>query len=190
METKTPLGRVMLKNVRLAFPVLFEPQRFGNDDSSTPRYSAAFVLPPDHPQVEEIKAKIDKIAFEKWGKDSAAMLKGIRAKDRVCLHDGDTKAQYEGFSGNLYINAASPGDKAPPTVVNTDRSVLTARSPIPYAGCYVNASIDIYAQDNQYGKGINASLRGVQFVRDGDAFGGSAPAKADEFEEVEASEWA
>lgn len=190
METKTPTGRVLLKNVRLAFPSLFEPKPFGTDPNSAPRYSATFVLPPDHPQLEEIKAKIEKVAFDKWGKDAAGAMKNIRAKDRVCLHDGDTKSQYEGFAGNLYISAASAGDKAPPTVVNTDRSPLTARSPVPYAGCYVNASIDIYAQDNNFGKGINASLRGVQFLRDGDAFGGSAPARADEFEEVEASEWA
>ena len=33
------------------------------------------------------------------------------------------------------------------------------------------ASIDLWAQDNKYGKRINASLTHVQFVKDGDQFG-------------------
>ena len=31
--------------------------------------------------------------------------------------------------------------------------------------------IDVWAQNNQYGKRINAQLDGVQFVRDGEPFG-------------------
>jgi len=41
----------------------------------------------------------------------------------------------------------------------------------PYAGCYVNMSIRLWAQDNQFGKRVNAQLRAVQFVKDGEAFG-------------------
>ncbi len=53
-----------------------------------------------------------------------------------------------------------------------------------YAGCYVNASIEIWAQDNQYGKAIRATLRGVQFFRDGDAFTANNVAAADEFDDL------
>jgi hypothetical protein len=42
---------------------------------------------------------------------------------------------------------------------------------IVYAGCYVNATIRLWGQDNQYGKRINAQLRAIQFVKKGDAFG-------------------
>ena len=45
-----------------------------------------------------------------------------------------------------------------------------------YRGCYVNALIEVYAMD-QYGDQVNAKLVGIQFRRDGDAFG-SAPARA------------
>ena len=56
---------------------------------------------------------------------------------------------------------------------------------LPYSGCYVNASIELWAQDNNYGKRINASLRGVQFYRDGDAVaGGGGPASEDEFDDL------
>jgi hypothetical protein len=46
--------------------------------------------------------------------------------------------------------------------------------------------VEIWAQDNNYGKRINASLKGVQFVRDGDAFAGGGAASPDEFEDLSA----
>jgi len=40
-----------------------------------------------------------------------------------------------------------------------------------YAGCYVNAIISLWAQDNTYGKRINAQLEGVQFCNNGEPLG-------------------
>ena len=54
----------------------------------------------------------------------------------------------------------------------------------PYSGCYVNVSLDIYAQDNTYGRRINCNLSGVQFYRDGDSFEGGTPASPEEFEDL------
>lgn len=175
--------KVTLKNVRLAFPSLFEPKAM--DADSKPRYGASFILPKDHPQVKEVEAAIDSVAKDKWGPKAAATLKSLRTGDKVCLHDGDTKAQYDGFEDNLFISAASPGDGPAPTVVDRDRTRLEPRDGKPYAGCYVNAVIDIWAQDNNFGKRVNASLSGVQFYKDGDAFGGGRPADPDEFEALD-----
>ncbi len=54
-----------------------------------------------------------------------------------------------------------------------DKTALTEADGRIYAGCYVNFNVDIWAQDGQY-TGIRCSLNGVQFVKDGDAFGGAA----------------
>ena len=101
----------------------------------------------------------------------------------VALHDGDEKAQYDGFAGNFFVTASAQ-ETAAPTVIDRDRSPLTQRSGRPYPGCYVNASLEFWAQDNAYGKRINAQLRGVQFLRDGDSFSAGRPASSDEFEDV------
>jgi hypothetical protein len=61
-------------------------------------------------------------------------------KLNLCLHDGDEKAEYEGFPGNFFLNAAN---KARPAVIDRDRSPLIQADGRPYAGCYVNAVIDI-----------------------------------------------
>jgi hypothetical protein len=174
--------RITLKNVRLGFPNLFRAKAI--DADSDPRYSASFIFPPDHPQVPELESAIESAAAEKWGAKAPAILKSLRTANKVCLQDGDTKAQYAGFEGNLFINAAAAGNGPAPTVVDRNRNRLSEADGMVYAGCYVNAVIDVYAQDNSFGKRINATLAGVQFVRDGEAFGGGRPASTDDFEDL------
>jgi hypothetical protein len=51
-----------------------------------------------------------------------------------------------------------------------------------FSGALVNASVEIWAQDNKWGRRINCSLRGVMLTGEGENFGGgSSPASADEF---------
>lgn len=184
-NTTQPTGRMMLRNVRLGFPALFEPTRVGTDATSKPRYNAMLILTPDHPQLKELQDKQIAVAKDKWGAKAADVYKSLKASDKLALHDGDTKAQYDGLAGNFFVSAAAQ-ESARPTVIDANKAPLTARDGKPYAGCYVNASIDLWAQDNNFGKRINAQLRGVQFLRDGDAFAAGRPADSDEFEAVEA----
>jgi len=181
MTAPTPLGRILLKNARLSFPALFEPTTVAGEGK--PRYGAALLLGADHPQLAEINAKIEAVAKDKWKDKAATVLAGLRKTDKVALHDGDTKPQYDGFPGNYFLSANSQ-ENAPPTVIDRDRTPLTMKSGRPYAGCYVNASLEFWAQDNQYGKRVNCTLRGVQFYADGDSFSAGRPADADEFDEV------
>ena len=51
-----------------------------------------------------------------------------------------------------------------------------------YAGCYVNAVIELWFQNNGFGKRVNANLLGVQFFKDGEPFGDNAGASADDFD--------
>lgn len=171
--------KVSLKNVRLAFPVLFEAKAVNDGD---PVFSASFLMDPKHPAIAEIKKAIDTVGKEKWGAKWDAIKKTLESTNKVCLHDGDTKAEYAGFEGNMYVNA---NNKVRPTVVDRDKTPLIAADGKPYAGCYVNAIIQLWAQDNSWGKRINASLQGVQFLKDGDAFSGGGVASEDEFDDIE-----
>lgn len=171
--------KLMIQNVRMAFPNIFTPRAFGDGE---PDFNGLFLLAPNHKQIKEINAAIDAVGKEKWGAKADAILKTLRATDKTFLHNGDTKSQYEGFEGNLFIAARS---KIRPTTLNRDRSPLTAEDGVLYSGCYVNLSIEGWAQDNKFGKRVNATLRGVQYFGPGDAFGGATkPADADEFSDV------
>lgn len=173
--------KLMLKNVRLAFPNLFKPTTVNGEGE--PAYSCSLILPPNHPQLEELRKAQENVGKDKWGDKWATVKKEITAKDRFAMHDGDTKSQYDGFEGNFFV-AARAKQSARPTVIDGNKSPLTEADGRPYAGCYVNASIELWAQDNAYGKRINAQIRGVQFFRDGDSFGGGSAASTDEFDEV------
>lgn len=172
--------RLMILNARLAFPNLFEPRAGGADGTGKKKYGASLIIPPNHPQVPEIEAAIKKVATEKWGAKADAILKALKAQDKTALHDGDLKAQYGGFEGNLYLSCRSD---IKPSVRGVDpNQLLEPDSGVVYAGCYVNASIELWAQDSsQWGKRINAQLRGVQFAGPGDAFAAGTSADADEF---------
>lgn len=171
--------KLKLTNVRLAFPQLFEAKTVNGEGE--PAFSASFLIDPKDPQVKTINEAIDAVATAKWGAKAPAILKTSRAADKVAIHDGDAKSQYAGFEGRLYVSARS---KTRPLVIDRDKSPLVAADGRPYAGCYVNASVELWVQDNGYGKRVNASLLGVQFLRDGDAFAGGGRASEDDFDDV------
>lgn len=173
--------KVQLKNVRLSFPGLFEATAFKPGDEL--KYKATFLVPKGSQQEKEIEAAIKAtlVEFPKCGaKRADAVLNQIRHNpNKFCFQDGDTK-EYDGYAGMMALTAKN---SARPLLIDRDKTPLTAADGKPYAGCYVNASVEIFAYDSS-GIGISASLKGVQFVRDGDAFGGGAPASADEFDDL------
>jgi hypothetical protein len=180
LKLEKHMSKLMIEGARLAFPNLFKQRT--NEKGEPGKFGALLIIPPTHPAVKLLNAAFDAVAREKWGQKADVILKGLRAQDRLALHDGSTKAQYDGFEGNLYISSSSD---VRPTVIDRDRSPLSSEDGKPYAGSYVNASIEIWAQDNPaYGKRINAQLRGVQFLRDGDAFAAGRPADVDEFADL------
>lgn len=171
--------KVKMNNVRLAFPQLFEAKTVNGEGK--PAFSASFLLAPNHAAVKDLKAAIEKVGADKWGAKWPAIKKAMEAADKTCLHNGDTKAEYAGYEDNLFVSARN---QVRPTVLDADKSPLTAQDGKVYAGCYVNAVIELWAQDNNYGKRINASLMGVQFYDDGDAFAGGGVADADDFDDL------
>ena len=179
--------RFRLDDVRVAFPVLFKAEQFNGEGKF--RCGATLLLGPDHPQLKQVEAAIEQAAREKWKDKAPAILKAARAKDKVALRDGDTKPKYDGFAGNWFVSANCRGgdteaEAGKPKVYDANRNEVTdpAKNPI-YSGCYVNAVVEFYA-DSRYGDGVFCTLAGIQFRRDGDAFGG-APAKADDFEAMD-----
>lgn len=172
-------NKITLKNVRLAFPQLWVAKQVNGEGK--PAFSASLLLTADDPQVDAINEMIDAIATEKWALKAKTILAALRGKDAVAIHNGDLKSQYDGFEGNYYVSARSYNKVL---VVDRDRTQLAESDGRPYAGCYVDASIEIWAQDNQWGKRVNATLRWVQFRRDGDAFAGGAPASPDEVDDI------
>jgi hypothetical protein len=177
-------NRLTVKDVRIAYAQgVFEARSAKPGDKA--KFGAAFLFPKDHPAVKELSAAVIKAANGKWGAKASEILAMLKAGDRLPIHSGDAKATSAGYAGMLYLNA---GNAIRPLVLDANRSPLTATDGRPYSGCFVNCIVEVWAQDNQHGKRINASLLGVQFVRDGERLAGGSVATADDFEAIPGSE--
>lgn len=173
------MAEVRLENVRVAFFQGFEPKQVNGEGE--PAYSSSFLFAKDSPNVKRVNAAVDAVAKEKWADKAPALLKQLRSADKTCLHDGDLKTDYEGFPDNFFVSSRA---KSRPLILDRDKTPLTQEDGRPYSGCFVNAVIDVWAQDNKFGKRVNATLKGIQFVKDGDAFSASAPATPDAFDDL------
>ena len=177
--------RIMLKNIVLAFPALAEPQSFGEGE---PAYGAKFPIKPNSEQQKAIEAAILAEAKEAW-KDKADSVINMLAEDgKLCFtkkvyRSKKTGEPYQGFDGQHYLSTRNA--KTQPSVYNQYGEEVNGKSEIEakaFSGAVVNASIEIWAQDNKWGRRINCSLRGVMLTGEGENFGGgSSPAGADEF---------
>ena len=175
--------KIKLNNVRLSFAQLFEAKTVNGEGK--PAFSASFLIKPTDPQVKAINDAIDAVAKDKWGIKAEANLKVMRTGDKTCLHSGDLKANYDGFEGMMFVSARNP---LRPLVLDVDRSLLSAESGRPYSGCYVNVSLELWAQDNNYGKRVNATLMGVQYFGEGESFSGGGIAEIDDFDDLSAED--
>ena len=92
---------------------------------------------------------------------------------------------YDGYEGKWFVKAKN-GRK--PIYLDRDREELSAEDAgkLMYGGCIVNATLNFWIQDNKWGKAIRGNLRGIQFWRDGEAFGGGG-ASSSEFDDFDDS---
>lgn len=191
------MAKVIIHGARLAFPDLFEAVQYQGTGPFTfratfvlePETRATWILGPNDKKegnaIKVIEKVLEVTANEKWGAKAEAQLKAIKAggSQKCCFYDGDTKA-YNGYPGNWILSATRNQDAGAPVVVDRGKRPLTAKDGVLYSGCYVNGTVEIWAQDNSFGKAVRATLVNVQFNRDGESFGGAAPANANDLDDL------
>lgn len=170
MPEKDP-AIITLPAVRLSFPHLWTPQAM--EENQEPKFSATFLLDNNThgALLDRIDALIDRMALDEYKK---------KINFKRCLRDGNEKSELEGYGDGVSFITAS--NKARPGVVHRNLSPVTEADGVIYAGCYVNATIRIWIQNNQWGKRANAQLRAVQFLKDGPSFGAGPVDASQEFE--------
>lgn len=175
---------VYLSNVRLGFCDIAVPKpkvKVKDGQQITENvYSATFLMPPDHDGFKKFWDQYVRMAAEKW-KQNAQTIMGMIAVDKKarCYGDGNTSVNqtslkpYAGFPGNYYLGASNV--ERMPQIIRADGSVcdnqmegidLARRF---YRGCYVNAAVKVWLQDNVHGKGVRCELVAIQFNADGEA---------------------
>lgn len=174
----------MLKGVTLSFPAIAEPQAFGEGD---PAYGAKFAIKPGSEQQKAIEAAIIAEATETWKDKAGGILKMLEEDGNVAFvkkvyRSKKTGEAYQGFEGMHYLSTRT---KTQPSVYDQYREQLTTKGEIErqaHSGAIVDASVEVWCQDNRYGRRVNCSLRGIMLTGEGtNLSGGSSPASADEF---------
>lgn len=184
--------KIQLKRVRLSFPSLHKADVPKGYDNAEPKFSANFLLDPKDPThkalLKQCKGEIERLIKEAWG------TKPPKMKPIECFGKGEiftnsqTKKPYDGYE-NMYAVVAN--NKKRPSLFDRDKTPLTPDEAEQrlYAGCYVDAIINFWVQDNQFGEAIRCSLQGVRFREDGEEFG-SGGVDADDFDDLDDGELA
>lgn len=179
----------IIKNARLSFPSLFKPSPFGD---SEPKYSATLLIPKGSDMHKALEAEIKRVYQEGFKQNAKVVYEKQMQTNRKLIKDGDSSdgetsegEKYDGYAGNIIVKASS---KTKPKVVDKFREELSEESGLPYAGCYVNAQVEFWPQDNKFGRFVNCKLLAIQFWADGEAFSGSGTADLSAFDVAEGSE--
>lgn len=188
---------VQLKHVRIAFiDDLFTPGQFESQGDF--RHTATFIIEPDSANFKAIEAAIEKEAFGLWAKKAESMMEDIRGNKNKCSWIKNKKDKtgevYDGFEDRWALSAVRKQKDGAPLFLHNVKDPATGKAQrltgtegIIYAGCYVNAKVEMWAQSGKY-SGMRCGLLGVQFDAPGDSFGGASRASDDGFDAVDAEE--
>ena len=155
---------------RLSFPAIFQPEAFNEGE---PRFSATLLVPKGGADDQRLHASVQALM-------TAAGFKKLPA-DKIAVKDGD-EFEYDSHQGMTVLRASNP---TRPVVIDRNKAPLVEADGRPYSGCYVKLKVELWVQDNSFGKRINAKLHGVQFVSDGDPFGAGGSPSDDGFEDLD-----
>lgn len=164
-------GQILIKNARLGYPKLWNPEAVKGDPKAEPRYGCVIHIPKSDKKFKEaFDAEVDRAVKDRLNGQKP------KAKD-ICLVDGDGDDGDDTTAGYWLISANRKERQGPPQIVDRNPSInLKQHDPKLYAGCRCNFLIGIYVPKN-WSK-ICASLEVVQFVNDDEPFGGGG-VKAD-----------
>lgn len=152
---------ITIKNAVLNFPSVFSLPTINGEKAT--KYSTKIILDPkEHAAViKQLQAEVEKLRVEKW--------KTLKLpSDRGCLRNGDDLGKEE-YEGKFVLSAST---KKRPVVVDTKMEPLTEDDDKIYSGSICNVNVNLWAQDNQFGKRINCELLAIQFKADGERLGG------------------
>lgn len=169
--------RIFIEGVRLSYPNLFTPK---THDDGKQSYTCALLVPKNHPAMAQIAAAREKVIRAEF--NGKHMTKDLPIKDGDVGQIDPITRQPNGpgpAPGHWVLNTSAK--QKPHTV---DQNVQPILDPGKlYAGCYVNASVSVYAYFQATGNGITFGLDGVQWAADGERLDGR-PEAGDMFKPV------
>src|ERR1700676_5267191 len=188
---------VQLKHVRIAFiDDLFTPGQYeGKGDF---RHTCTLIVEPGSNSDKNIQKAIQIEAQGAWLKRADAMLEDLRGDKKAFCYMKNKKSSageiYDGFENMYALSAVRKAKDGAPLFLHNVKDPATGKAQrltgaegIIYAGCYVNAKVEVWAQSGTY-SGMRCGLLGVQFDAAGDSFGGASRPSDDGFDAIDAED--
>src|SRR5574343_606218 len=179
---------IYLSNARWSFPWIVDPQVKKNDKGvDVAAYNCDLILPPNDPAFQKFMQMYAALAQEKWKEHAQAAMQSIQGdRKNRCFGAGEERTNkktfqpYDGYVGHVYLSARSTRQ---PQIIRPDGTPVDPANTMEirgvasklYAGCYVNAVVKPWLQQNSNGIGCRCDLIAIQFAKDGDPFGSGAP---------------
>lgn len=180
MSTQKRNDILLLKNVRLSFPKIFEKTKTSEEGSL--KYSLSCLLDPESStgkaNIQAVKAMQMNLAKAQW-KDNAEKILKAMEWDRRLLRPGEkaTNAEgdvYAGYEDMFYVTASNTREIK---VLNRDKSPVGKNDQEKfYGGCYADVVLSCYTITDRKkgGNGIFATIEIVRWRGDGEPFGAAA----------------
>ncbi len=175
--------RLRTPKFRGSYVCIITPKKQKGDANSTPKYSMLCPLKKSATETKVFLAKLEKrmmaVAVEKLGK----AIPKERLKHWPII-DGD-KPNDDGevdpaLKGCWCIRATS---KRKPKAINMEREPLTTEDEA-YSGAWYVATLNPYAWNNEFGKGVSIDLQLVLKVKDDEQIGANQGDPEEEFEDL------
>ena len=155
-------GRILLNNVRLTYPFLFTPRIQKNADGvENNRYEAGLLFDKRIPEKDLFEPLIEyaKYLYKDGGKN-----KTVLKFEKCFMIDGDD-VNYNGYEGMWSIKTSN---QEKPDIFDFMKEIVEKNDGNYYAGAYVDAIIQLWFQNNKFGKRINARLKAIRFRAHGE----------------------
>jgi hypothetical protein len=181
----------MLPAVRCSFLTLGEPDYYGGEKAKPTdkrRWSATALVPANSELRKKVDEAVARCAKEKWPDKWKTILENqIMTDPKACCWVNGERKDYDGYQGMWALSAHRYEDKGRPLVFDKLKhpvyhtisangyevnDVIVGKEGVIYSGCMINMHIELWAQQNANGKGVRATLLGVQKFGEGDSFGG------------------
>lgn len=149
---------IFISRARVSYPHLYKQPLINGELG---KCGATLLLEPGHAALAKIEAEIKRLQLEKF--------KGMALpSSKLCLRSGADRMKPE-YGAAMGVSANVKDGRRPLVLAGDGRTKIESEADCKiYAGCYVNAKIALWAQDNKFGKRINAELIAIQFAGDGE----------------------
>jgi hypothetical protein len=171
-------------HARVSFPHILQPH--AATPSSPLKYSADLLLPVGSPDQQKVEAAAQQCAVEAF-KENAMSLLAVAQNDRMLRSYGPGESKVStktgqplvGYPGMFYVSVSA---LLQPSLVKPNGDAVDPNNALEmnqvagqiYGGCWVNALIKPWAQNNQHGRTIRWDFLAVQFAKDDEPFGEGA----------------